>query len=224
MVNNPCYFFGEQSVSFFLDNRTTSGGISLFVNDSTTNILIENCHFVNNSARNDSIVALMRRSSGYGHGGAANLRLLNSSDGGICIKNSKFVSNSAEAHAGALAIAMAGSSAQNRVVVMGTVFEENSCLIADCTGGAVGISFLTETHLNTILFLGSNFTNNSAISGGAIVLSTSVGAEVIEEDDRLVLKNCLFVNNSAFFEGTALGVFSVTHTHQIGLPVDIFDW
>lgn len=191
-----------------------------------TNLLVENCTFVNNTARNDSDVVLVRSSKRNGQGGALNVRLLNSSDSTVCIRRSLFQRNSAEAHAGALAVTMAGSAQRNRFIVSDTVFEDNRCLIDMCTGGAVGITFLPTSKFNTLLFLNSNFTSNEAESSGAIVLSTSVGAERNDEglSDILRLKNCRFIRNRAFFEGTALGVFSITHTNEIGIPVDITDW
>lgn len=226
VVRNVCFFTRELNASLFLDNRTTSGGISLYMEGAPTNLLIENCTFVNNTARNDSDVVLVRRSERNGHGGALNVRLFDSSDSTVCIRRCLFQRNSAEAHAGALAIAIAGSAQQNHFVVSDTVFEENRCLINMCTGGAVGISFLPTSKFNTLLFLNSNFTRNEAESSGAMVLSTSVDAEMNGEglSDILRLENCWFVRNRAFFEGTALGVFSITHTNEIGIPVDITDW
>lgn len=191
-----------------------------------TNILIENCTFVNNTARNDSDVVLVRRSEKNGHGGAANIRILNSTDSTVCIRRTLFSGNSAEAHAGALAIYVAGSARRNRFVVSESVFEDNRCLIDKCTGGAVGISLLPSSRYNTFLFVDSNFTGNEARSSGAMSLSTSVGAVSDNEgrSDLLRLTNCWFVRNRAFFEGTALGVFSITQANQIGIPVVVTDW
>lgn len=222
---NTCYFPYNVNVSLFLDNRTTSGGVSLYIDSAPTNVLVDNCTFFNNTARNDSEVVLLRRSNSNGHGGAMNLRLVDSSNGIVCIRNTRFEGNVAEAHAGALAISLGGSATRNRFLVSNSTFEDNRCLIEKCTGGAVGITFLSETLFNTLLFLDSNFTGNQAQSSGAMVLSTSVSAE--QEDgvsDSLTLNNCWFVENQAFFEGTALGVFSITHTNLIGIPVEIWGW
>lgn len=215
----------EDTDAFFLDNRTTSGGISLYVKDMPTNILIEGGSFVDNSARPDLDVGLVRRSNRYGQGGALNIRLLNSTSSRVCIRGSTFTGNSAEAHAGALAVSVVGSSSDTKFIVRESSFHNNSCTIEKCTGGAVGIHFFSGTQLNTLLFQDCNFTENQAKSSGALVLSTSVSA--VQNEDRsdiLKLINCWFVNNAACFEGTALGVFSLTHTNQIGIPVEISDW
>lgn len=226
IVHNVCYFTRGVNTSFFLDNRTTSGGISLYMDGETTNFLIDNCSFINNTARNDSDVVLVRMSKGNGHGGALNIRLVNSSDSTVCIRRTIFSGNLAEAHAGALAISVAGIAQRNHFIVSDTIFERNRCVIAMCTGGAVGITFLPMSQFNTLLFQDSNFTGNEAESSGAIVLSTSVGA--VRDDDGLSdilrLENCRFMSNLAFFEGTALGAFSITHTNQIGIPVEVTNW
>lgn len=225
VVHNTCYFQRSEDISLFLDNRTTSGGISLYIEESPTKLLIENCSFVNNTARNDSDVGLVRESEKYGQGGALNIRLLNSVGSIVCIRRTNFINNSAEAHAGALAISMSGSTTGSRFIVTGSRFDGNRCLIAKCTGGAVGINFFAGTLSNKVFFLDSNFTANQARSSGALVLSTSVSAENQDGvSDVLRLSNCWFVENRAFFEGTALGVFSITHTNLIGIPVDLYDW
>lgn len=224
VARNPCYFTREDA-SPFLDNRTTSGGISLFMDEDTTKVLIQNCSFINNTARSDPDVTFQRRTERNGHGGAVNIRILNSTESVVCIKESTFLGNRAEAHAGALAIFLAASASKNHIIVSDTLFENNSCDLDKCTGGAVGIDFLSGTRFNNILFVNSNFTDNKADSSGAIVLSTSVSA--VAEDglsDTLRLYNSWFFKNSAFFEGTALGVFSVSHTNEIGIPVEIHDW
>ena len=220
-----CYFSGGQEL-FFIDNRTTSGGISLYIEDWPTNILIDNCTFHENSARPDDAVALVRRSEQYGHAGAVNLRLLSSTNSSVCIKRTTFTANTAQAHAGALAISLAGNSSLNNFVITDSIFANNYCTINNCTGGAVGIDFISDTEFNTILFSDTNFTENKAKASGAIALSTSVNA-VFSPDglsDQLVLKRCRFEKNAAFFEGTALGAYSLTHTAQIGVPVEIHDW
>lgn len=227
ITSNPCFFPQIENISSFLDNRTTSGGVSLYKDDRVPlKLLIENCSFVSNSARNDTQVTLVRRSERNGHGGAVNLRLLDSFNGTVCIRNTTFLDNLAEAHAGALAISIGGSAASNKFIVSRSVFEDNRCLIDKCTGGAVGIGFFSGTRFNTLTFQDCNFTGNQARSSGAMVLFTSASAEYSPDgvSDGVTLRNCQFVRNKAFFEGTALGAFSISNTNLIGLPVDIHDW
>lgn len=80
ITTDVCYFSGGVDV-FFLDNRTSSGGISHYSEGESTLLSIIDCEFYNNSARPDETVSLPRESEGYGHGGAANIRLSNSSNG-----------------------------------------------------------------------------------------------------------------------------------------------
>ena len=225
IARNPCYFSGRQDL-FFLDNRTTSGGFSFFIEDKQLSFLITNCTFRNNSARPDVDVSLPRNSDGYGHGGAANIRLVNSSDSRVCILESVFEDNFAQAHSGGLAIALAGGSSQNQFAVVNTTFNNNWCQVDKCTAGAVGIDFYTNTLNNQVLLLNINFSNNTADTGGAVSLTTAVSARQNSEgeSDKLVLTECMFESNKAFFEGTALGAFSLTHGDQIGVPVEIMNW
>lgn len=224
VVTNQCYFNpnSDDIFHFFLSNRPTSGGISLYVDDYTTNILIEDCTFMNNTARPDYTSGLVRRSSSYDHGGALNIRLIDSNSSTVCISSSRFIDNSAAAHAGALAITMAGSSTDTLFIVSNSLFEHNQCFIEKCTGGAVGIKFFDKTK-NTVLFLNSNFTSNEAISGGAMALSTHAKYQG-GKSDILNLTNCRFISNRGYFEGTALGVFSITRANEIGVSVNIEDW
>lgn len=189
-------------------------------------LLVVNCFFYNNSARPDSDVSLVRRSIAYGHGGALNIRLLHSSDSKVCIVNSSFIKNSAQAHGGGMVLSLAGNSSRNTIVISKSHFEKNFCTLDKCTGGGVGIDLLAGAQFNKLEINETTFKSNKAKASGAVSLSTSVSAEVSEGglSDILVLTKCLFIQNEAFFEGTALGAYSLTHTDQIGIPLDIHDW
>ena len=190
-----------------------------------TTFLLVNCTFVNNSARPDNDVSLVRRSESYGHGGAVNIRLLHSSNGQLCILNSTFSGNSAEAHGGGVVLSLAGNASNNNFLVSDCLFKDNFCTVAKCTGGGVGLDLLAGSQFNTLKIVDTNFTGNRANASGAISLSTSVSAEVSEGKitDKLIIERCLFRNNQAFFEGTALGAYSLTHADQIGIPLEVHD-
>lgn len=147
--------------------------------------------------------------------------------GEICIKSCEFENNTAEAQAGAVGVTVGGPSTRNHIELLDCKFLNNSCSLGRCTGGAIGIDFFANTSFNEILIKESEFIRNNARDGmgGAISLSTTVN--VVTEDgmsDALVLQSCLFSQNQAFYDGTAVGVFSLTHTDQIGLPINITDW
>ena len=146
----------------------------------------------------------------------------------MCIKSCLFENNTAEAQAGAVALTIGGMSNGNDIELLGCRFYNNACTLKRCTGGAIGIDFYFDTSFNEIRIKDTEFVGNNAMDGmgGAISLSTSVGI-VTDEDgrsDALILEKCLFERNMAFYDGTALGVFSLTHTEQIGLPVNITNW
>ena len=145
----------------------------------------------------------------------------------MCIKSCHFEDNYAEAQAGAVGLTVGGPSMSNNIELLNCTFINNSCTLDKCTGGAIGIDFFADTAFNDILIKGSEFFKNNARDGmgGAISLSTTVN--VVTEDgvsDALLLEGCLFTENQAFYDGTAVGVFSLTHTDQVGLPVNITDW
>ena len=66
---------------FFLDNRTSSGGVSHYSESEPTQMYMVDCVFRDNLARPDEAVSLPRESDGYGHGGAINMRFSDSSRG-----------------------------------------------------------------------------------------------------------------------------------------------
>ena len=147
--------------------------------------------------------------------------------GQICIKSCVFEDNTAEAQAGAVGLTVGGPSTGNLIQLLNCTFLNNSCSLDKCTGGAIGIDFFANTSFNEILIKETDFIENHARDGmgGAISLSTTVN--VVTEDgmsDALMLDSCLFRRNQAFYDGTAVGVFSLTHTDQVGLPVNITDW
>lgn len=225
ITRDICYFSGGEDI-FFVDNRTTSGGVSFFAQDVTTTFLLINCTFFNNSARPDDDVSLVRRSETYGHGGALNVRLLHSSRSKVFILNSTFTENSAQAHGGGVVLSLAGNASNNNFVISKCLFESNFCTADKCTGGGVGLDLLAGSQFNILEIVDSTFRGNKANASGAVSLSTSVSAEVGDGglSDILVLRNCLFTENGGFFEGTAVGAYSLTHTDQIGITLAIHDW
>ncbi len=223
ITHNTCYFSSGKEI-FFVDNRTTAGGISFYSESIPTTFLIVNCTFINNMARPDNDVSLVRRSASYGHGGAVNIRLVHGSNSQLCILNSSFIGNSAEAHGGGVVLSLAGNASNNNLLVSNCLFQDNYCTVPKCTGGGLGLDLLAGSQFNTLEVTDTNFTGNRANASGAISLSTSVSAAVSKVGgvtDKLTIKRCRFTKNQAFFEGTALGAYSLTHTDQIGIPLEI---
>ena len=191
-----------------------------------TELLILDSVFRNNSARPDYDLSLPRASIAFGHGGALNLRFVSASNGRVCIQRTVFEGNFAEANGGAIAASLARLASHNRITIRDTVFNNNFCILPRCTAGAFGVDLFHGTSHNTMLFENVSFTGNKADSGGAIVLATSVSAVSTAEikSDNMKLVNCSFDENRAFFEGTAVAIFSLTQANEIGFPLDIDNW
>ena len=124
-----------------------------------------------------------------------------------------------------MVLLLAGNASGNNFLVSECLFKDNYCTVPKCTGGGLGLDLLAGSQFNTLEVIATNFTGNMAEASGAISLSTSVSAEVSEggTTDKLTIKRCWFTNNQAFFEGTALGAYSLTHADQIGIPLEIHD-
>ena len=226
ILSDPCYFPGGNNL-FLLDNRTSSGGISYYTDKYPARLLISQCIFYNNSARLDSSpVSQSRTTSVYGYGGALYFRLVSANNSRICVNSTMFESNTAGGGGGAIAAALAHFATRNQITVVDSTFENNRCNISRCTGGAFGVDMLLGTLYNEFLLVDSTFIGNEAESGGAIVLATSVGSATSLDGiaDSLILEGCIFESNRAFYEGTAVAVFSFAHLDQIGFPLNITDW
>ncbi len=213
ITSNICYFSGGQDV-FFLDNRTTSGAVSLYIEGDPLTLLISDCLFQNLSARPDADISLPRFSRRYGHGGAVNLRILSNNHSKICIEDSSFTSNFAEAHAGALAVAFADSASMNNVRVQNCSFENNSCTDDRCSGGAFGVDFFAETAFNQVEVSDSNFIENSAEngSGGAMSISAADLAVSQGESNSVTLRNCRWVWTDVCYQNLVTSLTCVVHS------------
>ena len=225
VATNSCYFpRGEHDI--FIDNRTSSGGITFYMDDQSAYLLISDSNFLNNSARPDSYISLLRNSDGYGHGGGLTVTLVNSSESWVCLEGSVFDGNTAEASGGAIAVSFASFARQNRLVINRSTFINNSCTSNKGTGGAVGIDFFNQIAFNKIMSTDCYFLRNTAEAGGAISMATYGSTRINDEgqSDIVVLTRTRFVENKAMYEGTAVGVFSISHVDEIGIPVKVTDW
>ena len=212
---------------FFIDNRTSAGGITFFMENQTTSLVVSKSRFYNNSARPDSTDVLQRDSKVYGHGGAITARLVDSSNSSICIENSLFEHNTAQANGGAIAASMARLSNNSHFLVNNSLFSRNYIPSDNNgTGGAVGFDIFNQASFNQVTFTRCNFTNNEAYSGGAISLATSASAvsNFEGQSNQLVLTDCRFERNRSAYDGSAVSVSSLSHVNQVGIPVDVTNW
>ena len=214
---------------FFRDNVTSTGGISVYNENQTQDIIILNCHFDNNFARNNTEIDFIpNQLKRFGRGGGLSVRLVNSDDGFIYVVNSSFNKNTAEVGGGAVSLTIAESDGNN-VTFSNVTFNENSCLIDKCTGGAVKADLFAPAKQNRVNFLMCNFSNNSAASGsgGAISIASSDKGfnEAGTDAYKIVtMDSCNFKGNIAKFEGTAVGFFSLGRVNQAGFRILMKDW
>lgn len=214
---------------FFRDNVTSTGGVSVFSENHTQGILVLNCHFDNNIARNntedDSIPSQLKR---FGRGGGLSVRLVNSSNGFVCVVNSSFNNNTVEVGGGAVSFTIAESD-NNNITFSDVTFDNNVCSIEKCTGGAVKGELFSPVKQNRVIFFMCNFSNNSATSGSGGAISVASSDKGFSDNgtdayELVTIDSCIFKRNLAKFEGTAVGLFSLGRVNQAGFRILMKDW
>lgn len=225
-VKFPACYPNQNDQIFFLDSRPAAGALSVFSEIGSLNLLITGCKFRGNMARANLDKTLPRAFLSFGHGGAMTLRLVGTSDSLVCIKDSEFTNNTAEANGGAIQLSIVNNAVYSNVIITNCLFTKNKCTLDTCTGGVIGIDFFEEAFFNFVHFVDSIFTDNWADAGGVVSVVSSI--EVRQQGDisvaPLLFKNCTFERNSARGDGTVLSLFSATLVIQLGFPVFFEDW
>ena len=223
----PSCYQNLSSNIFFSNSQAAAGALSVFFSteNQSLHLLITDCTFKDNIA-NLTHKTHPRALQPFGHGGAITLRLVGMSDSSICIKDSQFINNTAEANGGAIQLSMVNNAVSNTVIIRNCRFVENKCPLDTCTGGVIGIDFHQNEAFNEVHFIDSNFTKNSADAGGVVSLVTSIS--IHQNDDGwmkpLLFKNCLFEGNMARSDGAVISVFSSTTVIELGFPLYFEDW
>ena len=221
----PNCYEGQNERIYFLDSRPTAGALSVYSNGNSIKLLISESKFVNNSARPNQDKSLPRALLSFGHGGSMFIRLVNSSDSQICIQNSEFSSNQAEANGGAIQLSAAQSSSNNKMLIRSCNFTKNRCTLSACSGGVIGIDYFENSHENQVHIFNSSFSDNGAVAGGVMSLLTSVGTRPSEDERKpLWLKDCRFEHNMAKEDGSVLSLYSVTLINELGFPAFVENW
>ena len=187
-------------------------------------MLISNCSFTDNQASknapDDPRPVLLKQN---GHGGAILIRLSGTVGSVITIVNSTFDRNSAEVDGGAVYISLSDNASLNTFTLNNNAFSNNE--VVNASGGAVSVNSFNFTHNNTFLLTGCNFTANRGSAGGAFSMALyDSNLLATEFPDSINFERCLFVDNAAENEGTAIGLFSLVHVDQVGFPVSFEDW
>ena len=188
-------------------------------------LLVSDCTFTNNAALNNINSSFPRSLFSYGHGGAMFIRFVNSSNSQVCIENTFFNNNTAQANGGALQLSTANNSVGNEIMILNSTFSGNNCTLKTCFGGAIGVEYVLDSSFKILHIFNSSFIENQANAGGALGLLTSVGSTYEDEALKsLWFRNCLFDHNMARQDGSALSLFSITSISKRNFPIFIDNW
>lgn len=214
----------ETSIEDLYNIVQTSGGLTFFAGAHSIDVLIENCTFIGNKASkneiNDSRPVLLKQN---GHGGAMLIRLSGTHNGSFVVRDSRFIDNSAEVDGGAIYLAYSDNADNNTFNISDTLFRDNS--IVNAAGGAISINSFNFTFGNRISIMDCHFDGNYGSAGGAVSMALyDSNQNTTERPDGIQFCDCMFVNNSALNEGTAVGLFSLVHVDQVGFLVNFTDW
>ena len=209
---NNHYYGSATPIAYIFDNTTAAAVVSLFAQRQSVVALVLDSKFFNNS-RGDSELA---------QGGGINARALGNNNQ-LCIEGTEFDRNSAYFDGGAIAIVVGNGTSNTAVVINNSIFRNNSCMGELCSGGAVDIDIKDSTLYNRVEITGSSFITNRASTGGAVSISTTDNIAGYQ-NDTVVLCNCTFIGNRAYYDGTALGIYSLVRVDEISLSVQVQDW
>ena len=210
---------------FFLDSRPTAGAVSVYSYQHDIKLLVSGCTYTNNAAFNNMNSSLSRSLFSHGHGGAMFIRFVNSSNSQVCIENTVFNNNTAQANGGALQLSTANNSIGDEIMILNSTFSGNNCTLKTCFGGAVGVDYVLDSKIKFLHIFNSSFIDNQANAGGALGILTSVGSTYGDESLKsLWFRNCVFDHNMARQGGSALSLFSVTPIIKLNFPIFIDNW
>ena len=214
----------ETTIEDLYNRIQTSGGVTIFVGNNITSIVVDNCTFENNRAsrnpRNDTRPVLLKQN---GHGGAILIRLNGTQSSTIDILNSKFVNNYAEVDGGGLYISYSEQADSNIFTFRNLTFDSNT--VDEAAGGGVSVNSFSFTFNNQFVFEDCTFINNTGNAGGGFSMALyDSSLSSTERPDGIQFTRCTFMSNSASNEGTAVGLFSLVHVDQVGFPVNFSNW
>lgn len=214
----------ETQISELYNSITTSGGFTFFSNLDDIEFLIDNCTFRENSANkndpNNSRPVLLKQN---GHGGSILIRLSGTTNVRATISNSLFERNYAQVDGGAVYISISESTLSSVVTLRNNTFIDN--MVTQASGGAVSINSFLFTFNNSFIVEDCVFSRNQGNAGGAVSVALyDSNLNSSRLPDSVVFIRCVFEENSADNEGTAVGLFSLVHVDQIGFPVSFEDW
>ena len=167
--NSSFLYNGNSSLSTRSEQNFVSGGVYISVsNSSYADYVIDNCHFLNNTA-----ILQQTQSEDSQTGGGLKISFLdNTTSNTIEVTNCSFVNNSAH-HGGGVHFLFSTGSFSNTIQVQNTQFITNTALQM---GGGVDAAYLRVSSCNSdcspdycnLYFTNCTFTKNVAVSGGGV--------------------------------------------------------
>lgn len=214
----------DTTITDIYDIITTSGGLTVFTRGVPIEVTIRACNFSSNTANtnpaNNTRPVLLKAN---GHGGAILLRLVEANDSIVRIEDCRFENNFAEVDGGAVYMSLSEFSHGNTINLTNNVFLGNR--VEEASGGAVSINSFNFSSDNHMFVSGCNFSGSYGDSGGAFSFALyNSNVETTRAPDLLQFNDCMFMDNQAKNEGTAVGLFSLVHVDQVGFPVYFQDW
>ena len=215
----------ETTVEELFRTISTGGAFTFFSRDrEQIDVTVTNCTFRSNSGNrndvNNSRPVLLKAN---GHGGAVLIRLANVTNSMFTIENCTFENNLAEVDGGAVFISISQRFSSNWIIFRSNSFINNT--VESASGGGISINSFNITFNNTVIIEDCNFTNNTGNAGGAVSVALyDSNVDSTTNPDSVNITRCKFINNYAFNEGTAIGLFSLVHVDQVGFPVTFVNW
>ena len=217
---------GNEMTDEVLLRTISTGGAFTFFNRDTNlvDITITNCIFHSNSGNrteaNNSRPVLLKCN---GHGGAVLVRLANVQNSTVIIEDCSFENNIAEVDGGAVFISLSEEVSSNLIIFRNNSFINNT--VETASGGAISLNSFSITFNNIVVIENCEFVNNTGNAGGAVSVALyDSNLNSTTYPDTVNIIQCNFTNNSAFNEGTAVGLFSLVHVDQVGFPVSFENW
>lgn len=214
-IDNSTFINNSGHGTVLLPLRGNTGAVSIgynnndnFGNETNPTVLISDCHFIANDAAvnedtfSTSTVAFLRNTFTGRGGSIAFLMNPAAGDLNVNIRRCVFQQNHAVSFGGAVYLLYSGKELHHMVKIEDSLFADN---IADNGAGAIQVTFNRAEVLSgqpmTALIRNCNFTNNTAIIGGAVFLFPSLeGAK----GSLQILENCYFYRNQVTETGAAV--------------------
>jgi len=164
-----------------------------------TNITIENSFFFNNQARNFTVPGSKDFGetvfSSFGKGGGLALHIRDKAESNqVRVINCVFDENLSK-YGGGVEVVLSNKASNNTVRIENCAFSQNKAINSS---GGLDIGFVgDEINSNDILITHTNFTSNTADSGGAVSIFFLYSS--IHEQSSITFSNVMWTNNSAYY-------------------------